>query len=37
MRHIAAIIVVFVMTVLNTGNAFAGDLLGLYVGGSAAF
>jgi opacity protein-like surface antigen len=31
----AATIVAFVMTVLNTGNAFAGDLLGLYVGGSA--
>jgi len=31
----AATLVVFVMTVLTTGNAFAGDLLGLYVGGSA--
>jgi opacity protein-like surface antigen len=31
----AAALVAFVMTVLNTGNASAGDLLGLYVGGSA--
>jgi opacity protein-like surface antigen len=29
-----ATIVVFVMAVLATGHAFAGDLLGLYVGGS---